>query len=132
MYATRQQANQVYSNSVAEHVTDTADGYTLIRSLLAKLVGRLGIARHSLLADDVVTKGEQIGKAIETISVLQVAIDESHDATLAGNLVSLYDYMARQLLHANLHNAIEPLDEVLGLVREIKSAWDAIGEQTRG
>ncbi|MEL7310350.1 MAG: flagellar export chaperone FliS [Pseudomonadota bacterium] len=132
MYATTQQASRAYSSSAAEHVTDTADGYTLIRSLLSKLVARLGLAKHSMQAGDVATKGEQIGKAIETVNLLQVAIDESHDASLAGNLMSLYDYMSRQLLKANLQNDVGVLDEVIDLVREIKSAWDSIGENPNG
>ncbi|MEL7024018.1 MAG: flagellar export chaperone FliS [Pseudomonadota bacterium] len=132
MYASTNQASRAYSSSAAEHVTDSADGYTLIRSLLSKLLARLGMARHGIEAKDFAMKGEQIGKAIETVNLLQVAIDESHDATLAGNLVSLYDYMSRQLLKANLHNDVAILDEVIDLVREIKSAWDAIGENKNG
>lgn len=132
MYPNTQQANRAYSASAAEHVTDAGNGYELIRSLLAKLIARLGIARHCIEANDVATKGEQIGKAIETVNVLQVAVDESHDATLAGNLTSLYDYVARRLLEANLNNDIAILDEMIGLLREIKSAWDAIGERTDG
>ncbi len=132
MYANTQEATQKYSASAAEQVADSGDGYAIIRSLLAKLIARLGMARHGIQANEMAMKGEQIGMAIETLNVLQVAIDESHDATLAGNLVALYDYMSRQLLHANLHNDTTILDEVIDLVREIKSAWDAIGESANG
>ena len=129
MYAPSHNPTQVYGHSAAEHIASTADGYTLIRSLLSKLLGRLGVARHNLSAGDIPAKGEQIGHAVDIINVLQVAIDDSHDATLAGNLASLYDYMARRLVEANLHNDVGRIDEVTGLVREVKSAWDAIGEQ---
>jgi flagellar protein FliS len=39
--------------------------------------------------------------------------------------------MQERLLQANLHNQVEPLDEVARLLREIKTAWDAIGEHAR-
>ncbi|MDD3518387.1 MAG: flagellar protein FliS, partial [Chromatiales bacterium] len=35
-------------------------------------------------------------------------------------------YMTRRLLEANLHNDVERLDEVSGLLKEIKSGWDAV------
>ena len=37
--------------------------------------------------------------------------------------------MARRLLHANINNDGAALDEVLGLLNEIHSAWIAIGQQ---
>lgn len=132
MYATANQGNSVYKSSAAEHVVDTADGYTLIQSLMMRLVARLAMARHCLKENDVAAKGEHLGQAVAIIGVLQVAIDEQHNQQLAGNLVALYDYMARQLLSANLHNDVAIIDEVEGLVREIKQAWDAIGDQLPG
>jgi flagellar protein FliS len=37
--------------------------------------------------------------------------------------------MSRRLLHANLHNDLAALDEVLNLLGEIHSAWVDIGKQ---
>ena len=36
--------------------------------------------------------------------------------------------MMRRLLEANLKNDLKALDEVAGLMRELKEAWDAIAE----
>ena len=129
MYATANQGHSVYKSSAAEHVVDTADGYALIQSLMTRLIARLAMARHCLKEGDIPAKGEHLGQAVAIIGVLQVAIDEQHDQQLAGNLVALYDYMARQLLAANLRNDAAIIDEVEGLIREVKQAWDAIGEQ---
>ncbi|MFK8053596.1 MAG: flagellar export chaperone FliS [Woeseiaceae bacterium] len=126
MYAPLSDPAKLYQSSAAEHAVDTDDGYTLIRKLLTRLMARLGMARHCLSENNVASKGEHLTRAIEIISVLQVAIDEQHSPELAGNLVSLYDYAARRLLHANLHNDLAALDEVEGLLREVKDAWDAI------
>ena len=35
----------------------------------------------------------------------------------------------RRLLEANLNSDAAIIDEVEGLIREVKSAWDAIGQQ---
>lgn len=127
MYA-RPEASKAYSSSAAEHVVDTADGYTLILSLMKRLIARLAMAKHCMKGDDVAGKGEHLCQAINIIDVLQVAVDERHDRRLAENLIGLYDYMSRQLLAANLRNDASLIDEVDGLVREVKDAWDAIGE----
>ncbi len=129
MYATASQGTRAYKNNAAEHVVDTADGYTLIQSLMTRLIARLAMARHCIKEQDIPTKGEHLSQAVAIIGVLQVAVDEQHNDQLAGNLISLYDYMARQLLAANLHNDVVIIDEVEGLVREVKQAWDAIGDQ---
>jgi len=51
--------------------------------------------------------------------------------SLAANLDDLYDYMARQLINANLQNKVETLDEVSGLLREIRSAWVLLPAEAR-
>jgi flagellar protein FliS len=45
---------------------------------------------------------------------------------VAENLSNLYDYMVRRLLAANNQNDESILDEVSGLMVEIKMGWDAM------
>jgi len=47
---------------------------------------------------------------------------------LAANLDALYEYMSVQLVEANISNDPAKLDEVSGLLKRIKSAWDAIAD----
>ena len=48
---------------------------------------------------------------------------------IAANLDRLYDYMVRRLLEATSHNDIGMIDEVMGLLLEIKSGWDGIRQE---
>ena len=45
---------------------------------------------------------------------------------MAANLERLYDYMTRRLLEANAAKDADLLTEVMGLIKEIKLAWDEI------
>jgi flagellar protein FliS len=45
---------------------------------------------------------------------------------VAHNLDALYNYMIRQLIDADLHNKAEAIEEVIGHLNDIKSAWEAI------
>ena len=85
---------------------------------------RLAVALES---KDVPTKGNSISKAIEIIvNGLKVSLDMEAGGELSERLAALYDYMAERLLHANLHNSRPALDEVAGLLRELREAWAQI------
>ena len=45
---------------------------------------------------------------------------------IAYNLDSLYNYMIRRLIDAQFHNTIEPANEVIGYLKELREAWQAI------
>jgi flagellar protein FliS len=45
---------------------------------------------------------------------------------IAYNLESLYNYMIRRLVDAQYHNTIEPANEVVGYLRDLREAWQTI------
>ena len=47
-------------------------------------------------------------------------------ADIAKNLAALYVFMGSEISRANAENVTQPLDDVMGMLREIKSAWDQI------
>jgi flagellar protein FliS len=60
------------------------------------------------------------------IQGLRSSLDKDKGGDIAENLDSLYEYMGRRLLEANVNNDIAILDEVYGLLAEIKQGWDGI------
>ena len=46
------------------------------------------------------------------------------------NLDALYDYMSRRLLQANMKNDIAIIEEVHGLMSDLREAWVEIGEKS--
>lgn len=102
-----------------------ASPHRLIQMLMEGGLARLAQARGAMERQQYSLKGELIGKAIAIIGGLRTGLDLAQ-GELAQNLDNLYDYMVRRLSEANLNNTVEPLDEVAGLLRDVKTGWDAI------
>ena len=117
-----------YSAVGVETGVSTADPHKLILMLFEGAILQIGTAAIALENKDVPAKGAAISKAIEIIlNGLKVSLDYEAGGDLAEKLGALYDYMTSRLLYANLHSSRPALDEVAGLLRDIKGAWESIG-----
>jgi len=76
-------------------------------------------------------KCEQLTTATAIVEGLRVSLDKNAGGEIASNLEGLYDYIERQLTVANSNNDMAILDEVAGLLRPIKEAWDAIPQEVQ-
>ncbi|TNF33533.1 MAG: flagellar export chaperone FliS [Gammaproteobacteria bacterium] len=110
---------------------ETADPHTLVKMLIDGAIERINSAKFFMQEGNVAQKGESISRAISIIDGLKTSLDMQQGGEIAQNLASLYDYMQRQLLQANLKNKAENLDEVLSLMNEIRSGWTAIPQDVR-
>lgn len=130
MYAMRKELNQYRQ---VGHLAEAAvaDPHRLIQMLFEGALERIAVARGAMDQGNVRVKGEKLGQAIAIIGGLRSSLDHGKGGPLADNLDALYDYMARRLLQGNMHNDPDALDEVIRLLREIKSGWDAIPEMLR-
>lgn len=61
-------------------------------------------------------------KAQNIISELMMNLDMSQ-GQIAANLHALYDYMHRRLLDANIKKDMAPLEEVAGMLTELRDTW---------
>ena len=115
---------QYHSADLAE--ASEADPHRLIQMLLEGALQRIAIARGAMQQGDIAIKGDRLGSAISIIEGLRSHLDRERGGEIAANLESLYDYMQQRLLQANLRNDVDILDEVAGLLRQIKAGWDGI------
>lgn len=108
--------------------TTEASPHRLIQMLMEGGLTRLAQARGAIDRNQVALKGELISKAIGIIGGLREGLNLELGGEVAANLDSLYEYMTTRLVEANVQNEVAPLDEVSGLLRNVKSGWDAIAE----
>ena len=112
---------------------ETASPHRLILLLLDGALDKIRAARLALQRGNVAAKGSNIGWAMSIIDGLRASLNLEQGGQLAANLDSLYDYMTRTLLEANLHNDLARLDEVERLMQEIRAGWKGIeAEVERG
>ena len=106
-----------------------ASPHRLIQMLMEGVLQRLAEAKGAMQRQLLAAKGEAIGKAITILSGLNDSLNKDVGGEMAENLDDLYDYMQRRLLEANLQNDERIIDEVVVLMKTIKSGWDGIAQE---
>lgn len=131
-YGTMNTALRQYTDVGAESEAGYASPHRLIGMLLEGVQDRIAAAKGCMQHGEVALKGAYIGKAISILEGLRLSLDREAGGEMAGNLEDLYEYMGRRLLQANCHNDPRMLDEVNGLLGEIRSAWLQLPPQAPG
>ncbi|MDH3508460.1 MAG: flagellar export chaperone FliS [Gammaproteobacteria bacterium] len=108
-----------------------ASPHDVITQMYRTALTRIAEAKGSIERGETGKKGEQIGKALAIVEGLLMSLDNEQGGEIAENLTRLYDYMARHLVRANLENDAAALDEISGLIRELRDGWEAIPVEHR-
>jgi flagellar protein FliS len=108
-----------------------SDPHRLVQMLLDATAERLMTARGCIERGEISRKAKLLHSCVTLIAELRGSLNMAEGGPLAQNLSSLYEYMARRLMLANVQNDIGPVNEVLSLLNEIRSAWVAIGPEVR-
>ena len=118
-----------YSQVGVTSGVEQASPHRLIQMLMGGAIDRIAIAKGAMERKDTANKGANISWAISIIDGLRASLDKNAGGEIAQNLDDLYDYMIRRLMRANMEDNPDLLDEVLSLLRSIKSAWDSLPKQ---
>ena len=105
---------------------DGASAHRVAQIMIDTLLTRVAEAKGHVQRSEVAEKGTKIAKAIALVEGLIMSLDLERGGDIAANLQLLYEYIARDLVRANLEDSIEALDEVAELIGLIKSGWDGI------
>jgi len=107
-----------------------ASPHELIAKLLNKAIDSTVEAKRYMADGDIANKTAHIKIAVAIISDgLRSSLDMEAGGELAERLDALYEYMSQRLLKAHIDNDVTILDEIVKLLREIKSGWDGIKDQ---
>ncbi|MEQ1960622.1 flagellar export chaperone FliS [Escherichia albertii] len=122
MYAVK--GTQAYAQIGVESAVMSASQQQLVTMLFDGVLSALVRARLFMQDNNPQGKGASLSKAINIIeNGLRVSLDEESQDELTQNLITLYIYMVRRLLQANLRNDVSAVEEVESLMRNIADAW---------
>jgi flagellar protein FliS len=118
-----------YTNMSATTGVENADPHRLIQMLIDGAIEKINRAKFFMNNNKIAEKGQHISWAISIIGGLRGSLDMEKGGEISTNLDALYDYCCAALIEANMENSEEKLDSVLGVMQQIKEAWDGIREQ---
>ncbi|MGF1792506.1 flagella export chaperone FliS [Photobacterium profundum] len=117
---------QAYKRVSVDSQLTSASPHRVIQMLMAGAIERLIQGKASMEQGNIAVKGERLGKALDIIISLRSCLSMEDGGDIASNLDALYDFMIQQIYKANQENIPEPIDDVIDMLREIKSAWEQI------
>jgi flagellar protein FliS len=120
-----------YGKVAAQSEGEYASPHRLVQMLMEGVLDKVATAKGCILRQDFAGKSEQITWATSILNGLRSAIDLEKGGEIAANLEDLYSYMLQRLIDANVANSTDPLDEIISLMCEIKTAWDVMPEHIR-
>ena len=130
MFGKHQSPSKAYKNVGYETEIGTANPHRLIMMLFDGALMAVASATRHMEQGEIPQKGAAVSQAITIIGDgLRASLDVEAGGELAEKLGALYDYMCDRLFYANLNNSTATLDEVSGLLSEIKGAWAEIGDK---
>ena len=118
---------QAYAKIEVESAVMSASQQQLVIMLFDGALSALVRARLFLADGNIPAKGLALSKAINIIeNGLKVGLVDNNGDELTQNLIALYAYMVRRLLHANVNNDASAIEEVETLLRNIADGWKEV------
>jgi len=118
--------------SVSVHgAVDEADPHRMVLMLMSAVMERLAKVRGCIERGEIVQRTKMLHSCVVLIGELRGSLNLDEGGELAQNLSSLYEYMVRRLLLANLKGDLAIVAEITSLMTEIRDAWVAIGPEVR-
>ena len=119
----------MYSNGIQMYRKTnvvTADPKRLVLMCYEGAIDCLKIGKEKIAEGNLEGKGENTSKARDIIYELKASLNFEEGGTIAANLDALYNYMLKRITEADLENEVQAFEDVIGMLGELKSAWEEI------
>jgi len=111
-----------YAQYAENQITTASPGKLLLMAYDAAI--RFGrVAQDKMRDGDLYEQSTNIRKVQNILLELMAALDPKADRQLTANLDALYTYMFDRLTHANIHDDVKALEDVIQIMTELRSAW---------
>ncbi|MBT8361461.1 MAG: flagellar export chaperone FliS [Desulfobacterales bacterium] len=121
-----------YSDNYLKNQIDSATKEQLLIMFYDGAIRFIARAIKAITENNNEQKTYCINKASAIISELSATLDHKIGEDIAADLASLYDYMNRELIRANINNNSDSLAIVTKLLTDLRDTWtEAIQSQNK-
>jgi flagellar protein FliS len=82
------------------------------------------IARQAMMDKDIKKVHENIIKTQNIFNELMISLDVSKAGKWGQSLMSVYDFIVRRLIDANMKKDVKIMDEVIPLIEDVRNTWE--------
>ncbi|MGM0640125.1 MAG: flagellar export chaperone FliS [Thermotogota bacterium] len=111
------------SSKYLESSVNTASPAKLVEMLYQNSIERLEKTKKLIKNKDLSEANKQIIRVQDIITELNVSLDLKAGGDISKNLRSLYNYMNRRLVEANIKKDLEILEEVKIMIKDLLETW---------
>jgi flagellar protein FliS len=108
-----------------------ASPYDLVLVLFDGLLDELERMRGHIEAKRYLEKGRSVEKCVNILNGLSSALDFDSGGDVVTGLARLYDYMIYRLTDVSVTLSQDGVDEVVGLLRELREGWEGVRDARR-
>jgi len=119
---------QAYRKDSMKSDLASADPHRVIQLLMQGALEKLALGKGFIERSDWEGKANALTRAVEIINALKDALDRDVNPELVDNLESLYEYMTIRIHEASVTKDVSIIEQVMGLLLQIKGAWDQISD----
>lgn len=123
-----------YGSSIDQYRKSSVSSASPLRLVIMLYDGALRFieaGKHAMNGGDIYAQNQNIQKAQSIVTELMATLDRDQGGEVAENLTSLYSYIYRRLVDANLEDKPELLDECAALLRDLRESWAKLEADSR-
>ena len=112
-----------YANQYLDNTVNSASPEQLMLMLYDGAIRFISLGIQAIENGVIDKRAYYINKTSAIVSEFAATLDHSMNPELAEDLDSLYSYMLKRMMEANLHNDVEPLLEVKKMLSDLRTTW---------
>jgi len=116
--------NKTTANAYRRTDVMTANRETILLMMYAGAIRSLKKAIESIETGNRLEKAKHLCRTQEIVNELRANLNFNIANDIAKNLDMLYDFISQRMMQGNLDNDPKPLQEALGILSTLNSAWE--------
>lgn len=108
---------------------ETASPHRLITMLYDGAIRFMNQSIANVQAQDIEATNLSLNRAQDILTELIACLNFEQGKEIAANLNDIYRYTIDLLIQANIQKKVEPIEEAITIIKDIREAWQAISRE---